>query len=248
MLWQIDQRARWLGRAVVDFALPPRCAGCAEVIDELDGFCPPCWTQIEWLAESGCQCCGLPLEATAAELCARCLAVPPPLDRMRAAVAYGDVPRSIALRLKYGRKVALARTMARFMAPLRGEAPPANLVVPVPLHRWRLWSRGFNQSALVAKNLGRRWGVRVEPQLLRRVRPTQPLKGLNHAQRRAAVAGAFRVEPARRLDGQTIILVDDVLTSGSTAEGCARALRKAGAQRVELVCWARVVRPAPFMR
>jgi len=248
MISAIDRPFRKLCSGLLDFALPPRCAGCAEIIGEVDGFCPGCWSQLTWLGESGCNCCGLPLEATEAALCGRCIAVPPPLDRMRAAVAYGEVPRVIALRLKYGRKIALARTMARFMAPLLGPPDPTSMVVPVPLHRWRLWSRGFNQSGLVARELGRRWGLPVEHQLLLRAKRTPPLKGMNYQQRHAAVAGAFAVAPTNRLDGRTIILVDDVLTSGSTAEACAQTLRKAGAGRVELISWARVVRPAMLMR
>ena len=90
------------------------------MIEEVGAFCPACWGQMEWLGNAGCHRCGLPLAGTEIEMCARCLADPPKLDRMRAAVAYDDLPRSIALRLKYGRKVALARTMARYMAPLEG--------------------------------------------------------------------------------------------------------------------------------
>lgn len=208
--------------------------------------CPPCWSKIEWLGNAGCNRCGLPLAGTEIDTCGRCLVLPPRLDRMRAAVAYDDLPRSIALKLKYGRKVALARTMARYMAPLGGDWPPDALVVPVPLHRWRLWNRGFNQSALVARELARMWGLRLDVGGLRRVRRTQPLKGLNHLQRRKAVSGAFKL--AANVSGRTVILIDDVLTSGSTAEACARALRRGGAGRVELVCWARVVRPSQLMR
>lgn len=243
----LTRTIRGLGQTVLDFALPPRCAGCAEVVERVDDFCVKCWSQIEWLGSSGCTCCGLPLEGTEAEYCGRCLAAPPPLERMRAAVAYGDLPRSIALRLKYGRKVALARTMARYMAPLRGEADDA-VIVPVPLHRRRLWSRGFNQSGLVARELGKHWHLPVEQHLLKRIKATQPLKGMNHHQRQKAVAGAFGVAPGTKLDGRPVILIDDVLTSGSTAEACARALRKGGAGRVELISWARVVRPSLLMR
>lgn len=237
-----------LGKLLLDFALPPRCAGCAEVSDEVDAFCPACWRQLEWLGNSGCQCCGLPLAGTEAELCARCLADPPKLDRIRAAVAYDDVPRSVALRLKYGRKVALARTMARYMAPLRGEWDDTAILMPVPLHRWRLWGRGFNQSGLVARELAQGWGLPVDWRSLRRVRRTKSLKGLNHLQRRKAVTGAFRAVRAEVLKGSTVVLIDDVFTSGSTAEACARVLRRAGAKRVELICWARVVRPSQLMR
>ena len=238
---------RRLMTVVLDFALPPRCAGCAEIIDEVDGFCADCWMTLDWLGNGGCQRCGLPLEATAAEQCARCLAAPPPLDRMRAAVAYGPLSRVIALKLKYGRKVALARTMARFMAPLRG-SDGAAILVPVPLHRRRLWWRGFNQSGLVAKQLGLAWGLPVDQYLLRRARPTPPLKGMNQAQRASTLRGAFAAVAGRRLNGETVILIDDVLTTGSTAAACAKVLRKAGAGRIELISWARVVRPARLMR
>lgn len=239
---------RTLGKLLLDFALPPRCAGCGEVIEEVGAFCPQCWGQMEWLGNAGCQRCGLPLSGTELDICGRCLADPPKLDRMRAAVAYDELPRSIALKLKYGRKVALARTMARYMAPLKDDWAADTLIAPVPLHRWRLWGRGFNQSGLVAHELGVRWGLETEQRLLERIKRTQPLKGLNHNQRRKAVAGAFRASQQVGLKGKTVILIDDVLTSGSTAEACARALRRAGASRVELICWARVVRPAQLMR
>lgn len=235
-----------LGKLALDYALPPRCAGCGDVIEEVGAFCSACWGQMEWLGNGGCQRCGLPLEATDIETCGRCLAKPPTLDRMRAAVAYGDLPRSIALRLKYGRKVALAKTMARYMAPLRPDQGAGALLVPVPLHRWRLWGRGFNQSALVARELSKMWGLAADHRTLQRVKRTPPLKGMNPRQRRNSVAGAFKSSAA--VSGRDIILVDDVLTSGSTAEACARALRRAGAARIELVCWTRVVRPADLMR
>ena len=239
--------AKRVATTVLDFALPPRCAGCAEIIAEVDGFCADCWVTLDWLGDSGCARCGMPLEASDAAECGRCLAAPPPLERMRAAVAYGPLSRVIALKLKYGRKVALARTMARYMAPLRGGSEAA-ILVPVPLHRRRLWWRGFNQSGLMARYLGARWGLPVDQQLIRRVRATPALKGMNEAQRRRAVGGAFEAVAGRRLDGQTVILIDDVLTTGSTAAACAKALRKAGAGRVELISWARVVRPSQLMR
>lgn len=213
-------------------------------MDDVDSFCSECWTHLEFLGAGGCSRCGLPLTATDSEICAVCLARPPRLDRVRAAVAYGDISRSIALRLKYGRKVALARTMSRYMHPLLGELSDDALLVPVPLHRWRLWGRGFNQSAIVAKELSKKTGLPVAVEALKRVRPTPPLRGLNVRQRRRTVAGAFQVHPGSQLAGRTVILVDDVLTTGSTANACARVLRRAGASRVDLISWARVVRPS----
>lgn len=241
---QLSSAAPRLFRTVLDFALPPRCGGCGTIVDDTDSFCGNCWRQLDFLAHGGCSRCGLPLEATEAETCARCLAKPPRLDRIRAAVAYGDISRLIAIRMKYGRKVALARTMSRYMQPLIGDLPANAMFVPVPLHRTRLWARGFNQSAIVARQLSRRTGLPVAVDALRRIRATPPLKGMNAHQRRRTVAGAFRANPKVELRGRTVVLVDDVLTTGSTANACARVLKRAGAERVDLISWARVVGPS----
>ena len=239
---------RTAGRWALDFALPPRCAGCGGIVGETHSFCPDCWTQLEFLGSGGCETCGLPLQATDLRTCAVCLARPPRIARTRAAVAYDDLPRSLAIRLKYGRKVAIAKTMARYMAALIARGDDERLLVPVPLHRTRLWSRGFNQAALVAGELSRQLGLASDAFALKRVRRTQPLKGMSALQRRRTVAGAFRVPDRARVAGKTVILIDDVLTTGSTAEACARALKRAGAARVELVSFARVVRTSQLMR
>jgi ComF family protein len=235
------------GKWVLDFALPPRCAGCDTIVSDVHSFCPECWKSIDFLGHSGCSTCGLPLQATEQTSCGACLARPPRIARTRAAVAYDDLTRKLAIRLKYGRKIAIARTMARYMAPLvSGEGE--RLLVPVPLHRWRLWRRGFNQSALVARELSKRLAVPMDALVLSRTRRTPPLKGMSPVQRRRTVAGAFHVRDKAAIAGKTVILVDDVLTTGSTAEACARTLKRAGAARVELVSWARVVKPSQLMR
>jgi len=231
-----------ISRWALDFALPPRCAGCGTIVADVHSFCPDCWKGVEFLGDSGCSTCGIPLQATEQATCGACLARAPRIARTRAAVAYGDLARGLAIRLKYGRKVAIARTMARYMAPLvRSDDEP--ILVPVPLHRSRLWQRGFNQSALVARELARTTGLRADPYLLKRVKRTPALKGMSLRQRRKLVAGAFKVKPEADLQGRTIVLVDDVLTTGSTANACARVLQQAGAGRVELVSWARVIKP-----
>lgn len=237
------QGIQWLGRNALDFALPARCAGCGTITDAPHQFCADCWQKVDWLGPGGCDCCGIPLEATDMDHCARCLAETPIIGRTRAAMAYGDIPRSLVLRLKYSRKVALAATMARYMRPLMEETSDA-VLVPVPLHWTRIWWRGFNQSGLIAGKLARLTGMKQDPAILERVKRTRSLKNMNPRQRADEVRAAFRVVDKARVKGRRFVLVDDVLTSGSTSDACAKALLRAGAERIDLICFARVVRPA----
>lgn len=179
--------------------------------------------------------------------CAACLARSPAYDRTFAAAAYGDLTRRIALKLKYGTRPATALTVAKLMA--RNVMPDdAALLVPVPLHRWRIWSRGYNQSALVATALGKQTGVSVALNGLLRVHSTPPLKAMNQSQRRDTVRGAFAIDHRHEVKGRRVLLVDDIYTTGSTADACAKVLKQAGATSVELHVWARVVRPATLAR
>ena len=229
-------------RYVADFALPPRCPGCGAVTGEDHRFCATCWGKLRFLGPPWCAGCNVPFayDRGAGALCGDCLAEPPAHAGVRAAVAYGDVARTVALRLKYGGRTAFAETVGRQMARLMPEG--SDLLVAVPLHRWRLWSRGFNQAALIAASLTRATGVPNDPLLLRRVKATPPLRGMGAKARARAVAGVFRVaDPRGRLKGKSVVLIDDIHTSGATTAGCTRVLLRAGASRVTILCWARVL-------
>lgn len=234
---------RPLFRSLVAAALPPRCPACSVVVAEDHRFCADCWGKLRFLGEPCCAVCGVPFETDRGgqARCGACLADPPGWDAARAAVAYDETARALVLRLKYGGRIGLAETMARLM--VRRFPADADLIVPVPLHRRRIGSRGFNQSALIGDALARLTGVRHDPLLLKRVKATPPLRGLGARARARVVAGAFAVADGAALADRHVVLVDDVHTSGATAAGCAMALKRAGAARVTLLCWARVLRP-----
>ncbi|QCB53755.1 ComF family protein [Sphingopyxis sp. PAMC25046] len=239
---------RAIGHAIVDYALPPRCPACGVIVGDDRQFCLSCWSSLDFLGEPACVHCSIPLPAAAlggALACGACLAEPPPFDGAPAALAYGPVARTVALRLKYGRRTGHARLMARLMArqlARLGEVD-AVLLVPVPLHRWRLWSRGFNQAALLADELTRLTGAPRDHHLLLRVKSTASLRGKGRKARERIVSGAFALAPGAnaRAEGRHLVLVDDVHASGATLRAAARALRRSGAARVSALTWARVV-------
>lgn len=235
---------------LLDWALPPRCAACGEIVAGDDALCLTCWSSLSFLGPPACACCDRPFASAQGDgaLCGSCIAQPPPWDRARAAVLYGDIARTLVMRFKYGRRVALSQLLARLMrarlAEALNEQPEAlPLLIPVPLHRRRFWWRGFNQSALLAQRLAADGRAHWLPDALLRTRATKPLRGLGRKDRAKAVRGAFAINPrhAAKLTGAHVILIDDVWTSGATAHACCQQLRKAGAGRVELLVFARVL-------
>ena len=212
-------------RPAIDYALPPRCPGCGIIVPGPAGFCLDCWTALALadIAEGG---------------------APRPVGRVVAATRYGEVSRAVVLAFKHGNRPRLAEVLSGLM--VAAAAPLAltseDRLVPVPLHRTRLWRRGYNQAALLARGVSRRTGAPVLLDALCRVRATSP-QHHGRESRRREVANAFTAPHDRRaaFAGRRVVLIDDVLTTGSTAAECARVLIGAGAARVDVLCWARVI-------
>lgn len=233
-------------RPVLDWVLPERCPCCGVITGDGGPFCTDCWQQLHFLNQPWCKCCAVPFEFDRGDeaSCAACLTNPPRHDGIRAVVKYDDQSAKVVLKLKYGGKIGLAKMIARQMVRHLPDNRDRLIITPVPLHWTRMWSRSFNQSALIANELSRLAGVDFIPDLLLRNRQTPMLRGMNAQQRRKAVGKAFAVHPrwAGKFQNARIILVDDVLTTGATSDGCIEAIKKDGADWVQLFCWARALR------
>lgn len=230
---------------LVDFVFPPRCPVCGGAIAAQTGLCASCWAELAIPGEPACTRCQRPFGAGVqlGSVCGPCLAAPPKHDGIAAATLYNDTSRRLVLAFKHGRRIALAPMLARLIAARLASLEGEWLVVPVPLHRWRLWRRGFNQAVLLAGELAKLKELDLLVDGLVRRKPTPVLGGLGRKARARAIQGAIAVNPARRalLEGKQVLLVDDVLTSGATSDACVAQLKRAGARRVRIACFARVL-------
>jgi ComF family protein len=239
--------ARGVLRAALDLALPPLCAACREPV-EGKGLCPTCWSKLSFITRPYCERLGIPFvyDPGPGILSMEAIAAPPAYHRARAAVRFDEISRALVHALKYGDRLDLAPMMGRWIASAGGELlAEADALVPVPLHWRRLWARRFNQSAMLAATISKESGVPIATAALKRVRATAQQVGLSRTERAANIQGAFRVpeEGKAAVAGRRLVLVDDVLTSGATVEGCARALLRAGAANVDVLIFARVADP-----
>jgi ComF family protein len=236
-------------RALLDFLYPPLCVLCRVPVSDPGSLCAGCWTEIAFLDGPVCNRCGVPFEIDpgADTLCAACQARTPAFDRARAVMRYDDASRKPVIAFKRADRLDLAPAFAQWLQRAGvADIAEADVVVPVPLHPMRLWSRRYNQAAILAKRIARDGGKPFEPLVLKRTRSTQSQGVMASAKaRRRNVMGAFRVDPrgAATVKGRNVLLVDDVITTGATAEACARALKRAGAARVFVLALARAVRP-----
>lgn len=240
---------RTFARRLADVALPPQCLACARPLAAHGALCPACWGKLRLIEQPYCARLGVPFtyDLGTGAVSPEAMADPPPFDRCRAVAVFDDLSRTLVHGLKYRDRLELAGWMGQWMSRAGSElVGEADLIVPVPLHARRLWWRRSNQSALLAAEVARRTGRRLEPLLLRRIRPTEQQVGLTADQRDRNVRGAFRVAEGGKavISGRRVLLVDDVYTTGATVKAASRALLRAGAVAVDVLVFARVVRAA----
>lgn len=235
-------------RAAADVVFPPACLACRASTEAAGALCAACWAQVRFIERPYCERLGIPFAADLGNdglLSPEAVANPPVFARARAVAHFDDGPlRQLVHRLKYSDRMELAKPLGAWMVRAGSEIlAEADLLVPVPLHRARLARRGFNQASVLAQAISARCGVPVDPFILARVKPTPPQVGLSRSQRALNMQGAFRVDigDAPRIEGRAIVLVDDVVTSGATVNAASRALLRAGAKRVDVLVFARVV-------
>nr|PZN87791.1 MAG: ComF family protein [Pseudomonadota bacterium] len=244
-LLRARQHLAQAAQGIADIIVPPTCLNCRKMLAVHDALCGPCWRSVKFIRPPVCDRLGIPLpfDIGGPAISAQAEANPPEYDRARAAAHYDGVLRDLIHRLKYGDSHIARRLLGRWLAQAGAELlRDADLIVPVPLDRWRLLKRRFNQAAILAHELHRLTGVAWDPLILKRMRRTESQVGLTRDQRKRNVQGAFAVDPERAaaIQSKAIVLVDDVITTGATAEACARTLKRAGAARVDVLALALV--------
>lgn len=229
---------------LVDLIYPPRCPACGEGIGEQGGLCAECWSDLAIPGDPACASCQRPFGDRGGEnetICAPCIGSPPIHNGIAAGTLYTDTSRKLVLALKHGRRIALAPLLARLIAARVPPSDEQRLIVPVPLHRWRLWQRGFNQAALLGRELEKAGCGILLVDALHRTKRTPSLGGMGAKARARVLSGAIAVRKRDLIGGREILLVDDVLTSGATSNACVKALKRAGAKSVVIACFARVL-------
>lgn len=241
-------RLQQAARAALHLVFPPRCICCGEAVASDFGLCGPCWSEAGFILGAACDSCGAPLPGQAGNerlTCDDCLRHPQPWSQGRAALSYDGTARRLILGLKHGDRLDLVRPLGGWLArAVRDLTTPGTLVAPVTLHRFRLLKRRYNQSALLAQAVARAYGLDHLPDLLIRTRATPSQEGRSREERIANMAGAIAVNPRRsaRIEGQKVLLIDDVMTSGATFAAATGALLAAGAAEVRVAALARVAK------
>ncbi len=238
-----------IGRRMLDALMPPKCLGCGAVVADPGALCATCFEDVTFITAPYCARCGIPFDdpytfGGEALVCGACSKHSPAFQRARAVFVYTEKSRGLVTRLKHADRTDFAPALARWMVRAGKEVlENADLLVPVPLHRWRLLVRTYNQSALLTRWVASEAHISARYNVLRRVKATPSQGGLSASSRRRNVTDAFNVTEPTTVAGKRIVLIDDVLTTGATLDACAKALKNAGATNVDALVVGRV--PAP---
>jgi ComF family protein len=232
---------------LLNLLFPPQCLNCEVRVPTHGTLCIPCWQQIHFITEPMCHACGLPFDYAIGEgaLCGACLHKSPDYTRARSAFRYDEHSRRLITRFKYSDQTQLAKIYGTWLTKAGEELlKQSDAIIPVPLHYFRFLKRRFNQSALLAHTLAKKSGVKCLPNALIRIRKTTPQTGLSSKQREKNVKGAFAINKRylKQIKGKNILLVDDVMTTGSTINQCTKTLLKSGATQVNVLTLARTVK------
>jgi ComF family protein len=232
-------------QSALDALLPPLCCACGGLTAKAHAFCASCWGELNFITPPYCACCGVPFEYSIDQgaLCGACMMEKPLFVEARAPLSYDDESRALILPFKSADRTDYAPAFARLMLQSAAEIiQKSDVIVPVPLHVLRLFARRYNQAAMLALGIGKASNKKVLLQALHRRKRTPSQGTLHRNERKRNVAGAFAVNPAmkKHLQGKAVLLIDDVLTTGATANACAKVLLAAGAKEVRVLALARV--------
>lgn len=236
---------------LIDCVIPPRCVVTGDIVDAQGTLSPQAWGHLHFISDPQCDSCGYPFDFDMAEegaggLCAACHKSRPYYQQARSCVVYNDASRDMILSFKHGDQTQSVPVFIPWLYRTGKDFwEEADYIIPVPLHRWRLLKRRFNQSAIIANYLSKKTKIPALLNCLQRVRATETQGHLQAAQRKRNVKNAFDIHPKHKaqLKGKKIVLIDDVYTTGATVNECTRALLKAGVSRVDVLTIARVVKP-----
>ncbi|MCZ2203913.1 ComF family protein [Bartonella sp. A05] len=229
---------------------PPACLGCKKIVSAYGTMCSDCWKDLQFITKPYCPIMGIPFSCDMGDgfLSGEALQTSPPFLRARSAVIHKGLARTLTIGLKYGDRIELARFMANWMVFAGREIiQDCDIIIPVPLHFYRFWGRRYNQSAELARYIAATQKKPFKPGWLVRCRYTRPQVGLSAKERKHNVQGAFKVpdKVKKHIDGCSILLIDDVLTTGVTITAAAAALKDAGARQVDVLTFSRVLKNGP---
>lgn len=230
---------------ILDYIYPPRCISCSELIQENGGFCGTCWSGLNFITKPYCKICCFEFSFDPGEgndICLKCSSNPPAFDLARSVLRFDEHSKKLIHALKYHDSTFVASNFAKIIVAMHKDIiSKADFIIPVPMHKWKRLSRLYNQSQIFASEIAHLAGKKMVPDILLKTKHTKSQTGLSKKHREENLKGSIEVVKRGEIKGKYIVLVDDVMTTGSTVDLCAKILKKAGAKSVVVICIARTL-------